>query len=160
MKTSDEILATVTHTAPGRCRFKIPAKRHDVDYFQSLQETLLNTSGVNSVETNPLTAGLLILYDREQLQLDDLTTLLQSSHHFELTERIDTRTVWEKAVNGAERFDQQLKEITAGQIDSKSLLFIVLLLMAVRQLQQGVVFGAASTLFWYALQVLNKDNKP
>ena len=66
--------------------------------------------------------------------------------------------MWEKAVSGLERFDELLKESTSGHIDFKSLLFILLFLMAVRQLQKGVVFGAAATLFWYALEVLTKDN--
>ena len=157
MNTSDEIQAYVAHTAPGRCRFKIPSMRHDTAYFQSMKETLANTSGIERVETNPLTASILVFYDSERVQLKDVTMRLQAAKHFELTDRVHIRTVWEKAVSGIDNIDQQLKEITAGQIEFKSALFIMLFMMALRQLQQGSVFGAASTLFWYAFQVLLKD---
>ena len=122
-----------------------------------MKETLTNTAGIERIEANPLTASILVFYDSERVQLSDVTMQLRTAKHFELTDRVHTQTVWEQAVGGIDRIDQQLKEITAGQIDFKSALFIMLFMMAIRQLQQGSVFGAASTLFWYALQVLLKD---
>ena len=158
MNDVEQTLAFLTHTAPGRCRFKIPSKRRDAAYFQALKDALLETSGVEQVQANPLTASVLIFYNTEQVDLNDLTAQLQTANQFELSDRpMDTQTVWEKAVEGVDTIDHQLKEITSGQIDFKSLLFILLFMMAIRQLQQGAVFGAASTLFWYALQVLMKD---
>ncbi|KPJ94881.1 MAG: hypothetical protein AMJ53_04200 [Gammaproteobacteria bacterium SG8_11] len=158
MNVAEQSLAYLVHAAPGRCRFKIPSKRGDAEYFHILRETLLDTPGVEQVQVNPLTASALIFYDTEQVDVDDLTAKLQSATQCELSDRpMDTQTVWEKAVAGVDTFDQHLKEITSGQFDFKSLLFIVLVIMAIRQLQQGAVFGAASTLLWYALQVLMKD---
>ena len=151
----------LVHSAPGRCRFKIPGKRHDTEYFQDLESELQNTAGIERIEVNPLTASVLVFYDSTRLQLQDLTKQLQSTEHFELTdaETVPTQTVWQRAASGLDSVDQMLQESTAGQIDFKSLLFIVLFIMAIRQLQQGVVFSAAATLFWYALQTLIKDKK-
>ena len=161
MNVAEQTMAYLAHTAPGRCRFKIPSKRRDAGYFQALRDTLLDTSGVEQVEVNPLTASVLVFYDAEQVNLNELTAHLQTANQFELTNRpIDTQTVWEKAVDGVDTIDQQLKEITTGQIDFKSLLFIVLVMMTVRQLQQGAVFAPAITLIWYVSQMLTKDRKP
>lgn len=158
MNVAEQTLAYLTHTAPGRCRFKIPSRRRDVEYFHDLREALLDTGGVEQVQANPLTASVLVLYDTEQVDLNDLTAQLQTANQFEISDRpMDTQTVWEKAVVGVGNIDQQLKEITSGQIDFKSLLFVMLVMMAVRQLQQGVVFAPAITLIWYALQMLTKD---
>ena len=158
MNVADQTLAYLTHTAPGRCRFKIPSKRRDAEYFHTLRETLLDTSGVKQVQVNPLTASVLIFYDTEQVDVHDLTAQLQSANQFELSDGpMETQTVWEQAVDGVGNIDQQLKEITLGQIDFKSLLFILLVMMAVRQLQQGVVFAPAITLIWYVLQMLTQD---
>jgi hypothetical protein len=147
------------HSAPGRCRFKIPSKRHDAAYFQNMKEDLLNISGIERIDANPLTASVLILYDPQQVQLNDLSAQLETAEHFEPTETetMQVQTVWERATSGLDSFDQLLKESTSGHIDFKSLLFIILFMMAIRQLHQGVIFSAAATLFWYALQVLIKD---
>jgi hypothetical protein len=160
MNDVQQTLAYLTHTAPGRCRFKIPSKRRDAAYFQALKDALMDNSGVEQVQANPLTASVLIFYNSEQVDVNDLTAQLQNANQFELSDGpMETQTIWEKAVEGVDTIDHQLKEITSGQIDFKSLLFVMLFMMAIRQLQQGAVFGAASTLFWYALQVLMKDKK-
>lgn len=149
--------AYLIHSAPGRCRIRIPAKRYDEDYFQHIDATLSDIPGIVQMRTNPLAASILILHDQEELSSDDLLAQLQGFEHFSLTEQVYSHTVWEQAVNGLDTFDHQLKTITAGRFDYKSLLFVVLVIMAVRQLQQGAVLGPAAALFWYALQVLTKD---
>jgi hypothetical protein len=160
MNVAEQTLAYITHTAPGRCRFKIPCKRRDAAYFQTLREALLDTSGVEQVQTNPLTASVLILYDAEQVDINDLTAQLQTANQFELSDRpIDNQTVWEKALSGFESLDNQLKQSTSGQFDSKSLLLVVLIIMAIRQMQQGVVFAPAITLILHALQMLIRNQK-
>jgi copper chaperone CopZ len=157
MSDSNKCPGFLVHSAPGRCRFKIPDKRHDAAYFQDLKAKLQNMGGVERIDINPLTASVLIGFDSSQIQVQALSEQLQAADYFELSDSMPTQTVWQRASSGLDRFDHMLQESTSGQIDFKSLLFILLFIMAIRQLHQGVIFSAAATLFWYALQVLLKD---
>lgn len=53
--------AYFTHTAPGRCRVKIPEKRHDSDYFKLLLADITNIKGVTQAAANPVSASVLVL---------------------------------------------------------------------------------------------------
>jgi hypothetical protein len=149
--------AHITHSAPGRCRLKIPSKRHDADYFQFLKEKFIETDGIEQVNTNPIAASVLILYNDEHLSFEELQAHLQRSEHFELTAQSQSVAGLGSAIQGINHIDKLLKNTTSGQINFNALLFIVLVIIAVRQLRQGAVFGPASTLFWYALQILAKE---
>lgn len=150
--------AYLTHSAPGRCRLRIPAKRHDADYFNTLKEQLIaGTEGIEHISVNPLAASILIIYNHEQLMFVELKNLLHDTEHFQLTEQVHSLSVLESAIQGIDSLDKRLKTTTSGQINFNALLFIVLVMIAVRQLRNGAVFGPASTVFWYALQILMKE---
>jgi hypothetical protein len=152
--------AYITHSAPGRCRLKIPSKRHDADYFDIVKEEFAAIEGVEQVNINPVTTSILILYNHEHLGFDALQTQLQESEHIELmSQNPPLPPMLDSAVQRVNNIDSLLKTATSGYINFNALLFIVLVTMAVRQLQQGAVFGPASTMLWYALQILMKEKK-
>lgn len=152
--------AYVIHSAPGRCRLKIPTMRHSAEYFEQLKLDLIQTEGVEHVQANPLTASVLVLYDDQVLAFEALKSYFDTSAHFELTDQASAEntnvTIWENAAKQLTTFDNQLKETTSGHMDFRSLVFIVFVVLAIRQLQRGAVFGPAATLLWYAVQLLMK----
>lgn len=150
MKTS----AYLTHSVPGRCRMKIPDKRHDINYFESLLPQLNEVAGITQVLVNPLTASVLIQYQEQTLSLQDLKSRLGTMPQFELTSEPKALAVWQDASNRLTGIDNILKQGSAGQFDFRSLLFIVFVILAVRQLQQGAILGSASNLLWYAAQLI------
>lgn len=150
--------AYFAHTASGRCRIKIPDKRHDTGYFKLLQASITGIRGVTQVTANPVTASVLILFKNQSVTRNDLQSQLQENPYFELCKTPETMTVWQLASRHLESFDDKLKQGTAGHLDFRSALFILFILLAVRQLQKGAVLGTASTLFWSALQLLEKKN--
>jgi hypothetical protein len=50
------------HHIAGRARFRIASKQHDTAYFDRLTEQLEQRPGVQSVQTQPLTASVLVHY--------------------------------------------------------------------------------------------------
>lgn len=150
--------AYFTHTTPGRCRVKIPDKRHDIDFFKLLQTDIAGIQGVTQVAANPVSASVLVLYDNRSLALNDLQSQLQGSRYFELSKAPESMTVWQHASRHLEFFDEKLKQGSAGHLDYRSVLFILFIFLAIKQVQKGAVLGAASTLFWSALQLLEKKN--
>ena len=147
-------VAYFVHTAPGRCRIKIPDKRHDTEFFEALEPDLINLSGVKRVSINTLTASILIHYNEPELPFEQLNSHLESISHFEMGSEPRPIAIWEDASQRLTSFDDFLKENSVGQIDFRSLLFIVFVFLAVRQLQQGNVLGSASHFLWYATQLL------
>jgi hypothetical protein len=61
--------AVVVHHIPGRVRVKIPEKRHDTGFFSTVKALLPVIEGVEEVETNPLTASVLIKFTGNLLDL-------------------------------------------------------------------------------------------
>lgn len=142
------------HTAPGRCRIKIPEKRHDTEFFEALEPDLINVVGVKRVSINTLTASILIHYHEQELPFEQLQSYLDKISHFEMGGEPKSIAIWEDASQRLTSFDSILKEGSAGQIDFRSLLVILFVLLAVRQLQQGNILGSASNLLWYATQLV------
>ena len=161
MKKTDQLQGYVVHSTPGRCRIKIPAKRNDKDYFDALKNAVSTQAGVTQVEINPVTAAILVVYNQTLINQEQITEYLRSQGQFQpgTEEQIPTTTLWEKANAALEALDRQLLQGTAGQIDVRSLLFVVLVVSAIRQLRQGAVFGPSATLFWYALGLLMSGKK-
>lgn len=145
------------HTAPGRYRLKIPAKRHDMAFFENLEDEFGGIAGVETVRLNTVTASVLIEYERDDDLRDQLMSRLSSSEHFELVEEPMPVAIWQDASNRLKSIDAFLKDSSGGQVDFRSVLFVLFVLLAVRQLQQGSVLGSASNLLWYATQlIMNK----
>lgn len=160
-----KLSAQIIHTAPGRIRFRVPAKRRDTFFFEELQNDCRGFSGVKQVSTNVLTGSVLLLY--EDIEPDALIGHIrnhplldfeskdypigQSGEVFIATAQ---QTAAQKASSTYASLDSTLKEFSNGFIDLRSVLFISLVMFAVRQLTQGAVFGNAITLFLYALQLI------
>ena len=53
--------AIVVHRMQGRVRIRVPSKRGNVAYFNSIKERLSSHSGVADVEVTPATGSILML---------------------------------------------------------------------------------------------------
>ncbi|MGD8568007.1 MAG: hypothetical protein PVJ39_07960 [Gammaproteobacteria bacterium] len=146
--------AYLTHSAPGRYRLKVPSKRHDSTFFDNLETELSAVTGVERITVNTTTASVLIEYESGAELRDKLMSWLGSSPYFELTSEPKPMAVWKDASRRLSSVDAFIKDSSGGQVDFRSILFVAFVLMAVRQLQQGAVFGAASNLLWYATQLI------
>lgn len=146
-------VAHVAHAVPGRVRIRIPSKRGDTEYFAKLQERLETFPAIIALRVNPKTGSVLIEYDDTSLaQLKESTI---ESSLFSLEELdYEPKAVWQRASSGFEVMDSRIKKLTRGDIDLRSVLFIGLVTMGIRQLTKGQVMGPAMTLFWQALGLI------
>lgn len=95
--------AVVVHQMPGRVRVRIPEKRHDKDFFSMVEALLPVIDGVEDVETNPLTASVLIkftgnlfdLFNKIREQIPDID--IQSSS--QVSSRAATKSMKLPVVN-------------------------------------------------------------
>jgi hypothetical protein len=120
--------ARISHFTPRRLRIKVPEKRRDSAFFETVAERLATWNSVEGVETNPLTASVLI--------------------HFSDPERL----FLEAAANNDlfETADHALRRWTQNQIDMRGVLFVLLLAGGVFQLLRRRLDAPAPTLLWYA----------
>lgn len=149
-------VARISHFTARRLRIKIPEKRRDTAFFNTVADRLREWESVERVEANPLTASVLIHFsDPERLFLEaaaknDLFEIDFDAAVAAPAEPIVTRA----AVSSFETADNTVRRWTANRIDLRSVFFLLLLAGGVRQLLRGRLATPAPTLLWYAGDIL------
>jgi len=144
--------ARISHFTGRRLRIRVPEKRRDTAFFAAVAERLATWESVERVETNPITASVLIHFsDPQWLFLEataknDLFDIDFDTAFAESSEPIVNRA----AVRSFETADQTLRRWTQNQIDIRGVLFAVLLAGSVLQLLRRRIDTPAPTLLWYA----------
>jgi copper chaperone CopZ len=65
------------HQVPGRLRIKIPSLRSSAEQAQKIQGVLEELNGVESAAANPVTGSVLVLYDRETVDSEEILEALE-----------------------------------------------------------------------------------
>ncbi len=144
--------ARISHYTPRRLRIKVPEKRRDRAFFDSVAEQLATWGSVERVETNPLTASVLIHFSEpEKLFLEaaaknDLFDIDLDAAFADSSEPVMTQA----AVRSFQTADNALRDWTKNEIDMRSVLFVLLLAGGVFQLLRRRLDAPAPTLLWYA----------
>jgi hypothetical protein len=144
--------ARITHFTARRLRIKVPEKRRDKVFFDAVAERLAAWDSVEGVETNPLTASILIHFsDPEGLFLEaaaknDLFDIDFDAAFGDSSEPVVTRA----AVRSFQTADNALRHWTKNEIDMRGVLFVLLLAGGVFQLLRRRLDTPAPTLLWYA----------
>jgi len=144
--------ARISHFTPRRLRIKVPEKRRDRTFFDTVADRLATWESIEGVETNPLTASVLIHFsDLEKLLLEaalknDLIDIDFDAAFGDATEPAVTRA----AVQSFQTADNALRRWTQNQIDMRGLLFVLLFAGGVFQLLRRRLDAPAPTLLWYA----------
>ena len=144
--------ARISHFTPRRLRIKVPEKRRDRGFFDTVAERLAMWDSVERVETNPLTGSVLIHFsDPEGLFLEAAAKndLFDIDFASALGDPA-APAVTEAAVRSFETADHALRRWTQNQIDMRGVLFVLLLAGGVFQLLRRRLDAAAPTLLWYA----------
>jgi hypothetical protein len=143
-------VAVVAHSAPGRTRFKIPARRRDARYFATVEQQLPKAPEVERVQVNLLTGSILV---HHRGPAETLYAYAENNELFRVS------TLADRASNLLRRrgrsLDQQLRESTADYLDVRSLAFIALVSIGLVQAVRGQFAGPALTIFWYAATLLD-----
>jgi Heavy metal associated domain 2 len=148
--------ARVCHFTPNRVRLRIPERRHDRAFFESVKRQLSQWQGVERVEVNPATASVLIHYSdgpaflAEHYAENNLFTVGDIQPDGSGLETLPAISIAQRTRSGVEAFDKAVQRLSGGQADLRSLVVLGLLGSGVVQLLRGNVAVPAITLFWCA----------
>jgi len=144
--------ARISHFTARRLRIKIPEKRRDTAFFDTVAERLAEWDSVERVEINPLTGSVLLHFrNPERLFLEAVAKNDLFDIDFEAAFRDSSEPVVTRAaLQSFEAADQALRRWTQNQIDMRGALFLLLLAGGVFQLLRSRLDAPAPTLLWYA----------
>ena len=148
--------ARVSHFTARRLRIRVPEKRRDTEFFREAADRLAAWESVNRVETNPLTASILVHFsDPERLFIEAVAKNDLFDIDFDAAFAPQSGpAVTHDAVRTFEAADIAVRRWTGDQIDMRSALFLLLFAGGVFQLLRGRLAAPASTLLWYAGDLL------
>jgi hypothetical protein len=157
--------AYIKHQLPGRVRLKIPQKKGDFGYFESLGESFANCHGVTQLHLNPPSASLLICHTEES-DFSEIVEFAEKLGWFTICPEPEVnpippihRPLTAITFAGMKRADESLRQFTQGRLNGRSFLFLGLLGLAAHQINRGHIMSPASTLLWYALSLLKEENR-
>ncbi|MET0388088.1 MAG: HMA2 domain-containing protein [Polyangiales bacterium] len=148
--------AFVSHRAPGRVRVRIPAMRHQDDYFERLRAQLASVPGMRRLTTNTRTASVLIEFTGE---IEALAQLGQRLELFDLGHRPHPHSVTEFLHVLTSQPDRILKRVTDGRVDMAGLTALALTGMGISQIVRGHALPAGWTLLWNATNLVRDVGK-
>ncbi len=151
--------AYISHRIPGRIRIKIPSKKKDSRFFSHIQGTLSGIKSVAGVEVNPVTGGILIIYQGNEA---DVIEEIKEKQLFNFSERTrkTPRRFRDRVFDGVKKANNNVRKVTAGQLDLWDAVFLYLLGYGIYQISRGNLKGPAwYSAFWYAFGVLYRARK-
>jgi len=144
--------ARISHFTARRLRIKVPEKRRNIAFFDTVADRLATWDSVERVETNPLTASVLIFFsDPEKLFLEAVAKNDLFDIDFDAAFRNSSKpVVTDAAVQSFDTADDALRRWTENLIDMRSVFFLLLFAGGVFQLFRRRLDTPAPTLLWYA----------
>ena len=165
--TTDTPHARVESAMPGRLRIRLDRTRRHNGAMDQVHDVLGGRDGIHSVSSNPMTGSVLVHYDRDALEHDDVLTILRDAglafgeaaqsiigggevgHSIISTHILDALT----------DLDHRLSRATNGLVDIKLLFPLTLGTLAIRQIvTNGLGLGTVPgyVLLWYTFDSFYK----
>lgn len=151
--------AQVSHQIAGRLRVRIPSRKGDAKYLDSIKNEFSGIKGITGVEINPMTGS--VLFHLGDISLKTITDHALSRGFFRLQEPVASPVGLQQRMTGAfEGFNDKMKSFTGGELDIAGLSFLFLVGAGLYQIRQGNFAAPAwYTAFWFALNIFLKSNK-
>jgi len=147
--------AHVSHRMTRRLRIKIPSKKGDISYFSNLRDQVSKWPDVEEVTVNPQIGSALIVYTGKTT---DVLQLARENELFRLKKvGLGRTTLFESVADTFRVYNKNLKQITDGEVDIPTLVFLSLLISGIWQIARGsVAMPAWYTAFYYALGIFTR----
>lgn len=147
--------AAISHSAPGRTRFRVASKRREAAYYAKLAEHLQRLNGVGQVDVNPVTGSVLV---HHQLPLDQLVERVHEESLFQVKDGPPQhlRDILRERFSS---FNDGISRLTESRLDLEDLALSVLIVVGLRQMLAGQIATPALTAFWYAAALLSASEK-
>lgn len=152
-------IASIAHRTAARVRLRVPSKRGDNEFFSDLHDWLIKLPGVDDLRINALTASALII--RNETDAAALDSALGSSELFDLDDSAPVHeALLDRATAEIGRLDVALSRATQGGLDVPGSLFLLFLLAAATQIARGQILAPATSLLWYAYEIMRHRAGP
>ncbi|MBF0565424.1 MAG: hypothetical protein HQK89_09285 [Nitrospirae bacterium] len=151
-----EHTAFITHNINGRLRLRVPSKKGDAHFFESVRSRLATLEGVASVEINPQTTSVLVMHSTSTTGIvEHLKGLLRLNDPLQAGKA--NANVSELISELVKKANDGTKEITGKGLDIPRVAFLSLLSFGLYQLNRGnFVVPPWYTAFWYAHGIFTK----
>ena len=147
--------ARIVHRIAGRMRVRVPSRRGDPAYFATVEETLRSLNGIDCVEADPLTGGILILHGIDPGAIVDYAAQKGLFLAKEEEAKKAGGTVLHDVLGAPfGSFSRRIRAFTGNAADLSGLAVLALLTVGVYQIARGNFAAPAwYTAFWYALGI-------
>jgi hypothetical protein len=170
----------IVHAVPGRIRLKISRLKGDSTYAGAVRDRLLALPGILHVETNTLTASVVVSYNESTTTFPALVTNLSGAFHVFAFPELDRREIESMLTapsNGAHpsptplanricrvlgTVDESVDWVTGGSLDLRVLLPLTLFILAMGRLlsSSSVQFPTWFDLLWFSFGTFVALNLP
>jgi len=147
--------AYIVHRSPCRLRLRIPSKKGNRAYFSFLETGLSQYPGIERAVVNEATASVLMFHS---LDIPAFAEHAAIDGFFRLqTAAAPVKPLYAKALEPLAELDRSLKDITRGEVDIASVIFLGLTGLGIYQISIGNFTAPAwYTAFWYAMNIAIK----
>lgn len=146
--------AIICNNQSGRIRFRLLDKKGDKGYFEQIGQSLLNVDGIYSVQTNHVTASVLVLHKTTK---ENIIQQIKNQGFFEIKETQSQSKNITDAVRNSYEFLDSLTERYVGGLNIHSLVLASLIITGFYQLLRGNVgLPVWYVAFWYAMTLAKK----
>lgn len=152
--------ARIVHRIAGRMRVRVLSRKGDAAYFATVEESVRSLHGVESVEADPLTGGILIRHAIDPRAIVEYAAQKELFLAKEEKAGKAGGTVLHDVLGAPfGSLTRRIRGFTGNAADLSGLAVLALLSVGVYQIARGN-FGAPAwyTAFWYALGIFNKSN--
>jgi hypothetical protein len=152
--------AKIVHQTRDRLRLRIQEKRRDLPYFLDLYEHLHRAPGVDEVTMNPTTGSVLLRFDDRHR--NTVLGVVADSPQFALSSRPAISLSRSGKHTQPGRIEKFLNAQNASATDPRTIVFLIMFALSVRQLLKGQILAPVLTIALYGIDFaagLKKDTE-
>jgi hypothetical protein len=143
----------IAHQIEGRTRLRARLPVEDENKVAALTERLGEIEGIEGLSRRARTGSLIVEHPLKPWK-ELLPDLQAAGINLEEAPQKVSQYSLSPFVELMRDLDSAISDISAGRADSRTLVFSLLLLLGLVQLMRGQVAAPATSLFWYAYEMI------
>ncbi len=147
--------AFLSHKISGRSRLKIPSRKGDLHYFETLKDQLSKCGDIEKIDVNPV-SGSVVVYTPD---IEKIAEYARNRKIFDLKNNGHNKSDLHSSVSNAfKAVNGKIRSLTGGDMDLADTVFLALLGLGIYQISRGNFTAPAwYTAFWYAFNIFLKS---